>query len=40
LKIRLAPLAIDKKGNSARYTQYWLYDANGRKIKPLSKRIF
>lgn len=40
LNIQTTDLAYDKKGNSARYVQYWLYDSDGKKIKPLSKRIF
>lgn len=40
LNIQTTDLAFDKKGNSARYVQYWLYDSDGKKIKPLSKRIF
>jgi len=38
LKIRLAPLAYDKKGNSYRYLQDWLFDKNGEQIRPLSKK--
>lgn len=40
LNITTTSLAFDKKGNSGRYTQQWLYDSNGKKIKPLSKKVF
>jgi len=40
VSIQMTDIATDKKGNSGRYWQDWLYDKNGVKIKALSKKQY
>lgn len=40
VSIQMTDIATDKKGNSGRYLQDWLYDKNGVKIKALSKKQY